>query len=171
LRVVRDDPAAQWLPSRRHFALTRLMALIRSRFPTPPRADVDRFLFAIDRDQTTAEQYAISIWIFLTASCYVAAFLPPRWIAVAPLIAVLGIQVIITLSGIIGPLGENHLTRTSVILLAVLIATSLYLALQPTVFRYVAWFFLGVVVLNFVAFLVMLALRSRVREMEQRCGI
>jgi hypothetical protein len=167
---VRDDPAAQWLPSRRHFALTQLAALIRGRFPTPPRADVDHFLFAIDRDQTNAEQYAMSLWVPLTASCYVAAFLPLRWIAVAPVVAVLGIQALITLMGIIGPLGENHLRRNSATLLAVLIATSLYVALQPTPFRYVAWFFLAVVVLNFLAFLVMVALRSRVRGLEQRCG-
>lgn len=170
MRFVRDDPAAQWLPARRHFALTRLMALIRGRFPTSPPADVDGFLFAIDRDQTTAEQYAISVWISLTASCYVAAFLPIRWMAVAPVIAIFAIQVIIALLGLIGPLGENHLTRNSVTLFSLLIATSLYLAFQPTPFRYVAWSFLTVVVLNFLAFLVMLALRGQVRELEQRCG-
>ena len=170
MRAVRDDPAARWLPARRHFALTRLMALIRGRFPTSPPADVDHFLFAIDRDQTNAEQFAMSVFVFLTATCEVAAFLPMRWLAAAPIIAVLGLQVIITISGI-GRLGQDHLTRTSATLLIILIATSLYLALQPTPLRYVAWFFLAVVVLDFVAFLVMLALRKQVREMEQRCGI
>ena len=170
MRAVRDDAAAQWLPSRRHFALARLTALIRSGFPTRPRTDVDHYLFAIDRDQTNAEQYAMSVLVFVTATCDVAAFLPLRWIAVAPVIAVVGIQVIITLSGI-GRLGQNHLTRSSGILLGILIVASTYVALQPTLLRYVAWFFLAVVVLDFLAFLVMLSLRKKVREMEQRCGI
>ena len=170
MRAVRDDAAAQWLPSRRHFALTQLIGLIRGRFPTRPRTDVDHFLFAIDRDQTTSEQYAMSIWIFLTATCYAAAFLPPRWMAAAPVVAVLAIQVIISASGI-GRLGENHLSRNSAILLGIVTAISVYLALQPTPFRYVAWFFLAVVVADFVAFLVMLALRGHVRELEQHCGI
>jgi hypothetical protein len=170
LRAVRDNPAARWLPARRHFALARLVAFIRSRFPTAPRTDVDRFLFAIDRDQTNAEQFAMAILVFATATCEIAAFLSIHWLAAAPVIAVLGIQAIITVSGI-GRLGQDHLTRTSSILLTILIAISAYLALQPTPFRYVAWFFLAIVVLDFLAFLVMLALRKQVREMEQRCGI
>jgi hypothetical protein len=37
--------------------------------------------------------------------------------------------------------------------------------------RYVAWFFFAVIVCNSLAWLIMMMLRNRVRELEQRCGI
>ena len=79
MTAYRDCPEARWFPSRYRFALPRLIAYVRSRFPTRPRTDVDHIMLTIDRDQTVGEQYPISVWMLTSGTCYVAAILPVRW--------------------------------------------------------------------------------------------
>ena len=79
----------------------------------------------------------------------------------------------IRITGSISAMGSvraNHLRRNSMALFGLMIIASAWFALQPGPARFVAWFFLAVVGLNAIACLVMIALRSSVRELEQRCG-
>jgi hypothetical protein len=168
VRVVRDCPAAKWFPSRHRFALVRLMAFLRGKFRTPPRTDVDHIMLTIHRDQTAFEQYLLSAWFVVTATCYFAALLPPRWIAASLPLAALSIQLTIVLSGI-GSLRGNHLRRNSAALFAAMTIASAYFALQTSPVRYVAWFFLATLVLNGVASVIMILLRDSVMKLEQQC--
>ena len=121
------------------------------------------------KDQTVGEQYPISVWMLASVTCYVAAILPVRWWPAAPFIAIGLMQLAIVSAGIIGRLHENHLHRTSMFLFALMFIASAWFAMSGSPVRYVAWFFLGVAALNAMAFLVMMALRKSVRELEQRC--
>jgi len=170
VNAVRDCPAAKWFPSRHHFALARMFAFVRSQFPVRARTDVDHILTSFDRDQSALEQYAISIWIFVTSSCYIAAVLPTRWMVAAPVIAALAAQVVTGSVSVIGSVRANHLRRNSMVLFGLMIIASAYFAMQPALVRYVAWSFLTVVVLNAIAWIAMIALRNSVRELEERCG-
>ena len=169
MTAYRDCPEARWFPSRYRFALPRLIAYVRSGFPTRPRADVDHIMLTIDRDQTVGEQYPISVWMLASVTCYVAAVLPVRWWPVAPFIAIVLMQLTIVSVGIIGPLHENHLHRTSMSLFGLMFIASAWFAMSKSPVRYVAWFFLGIAGLNAMAFLVMIALRKSVRQLERRC--
>ena len=55
-------------------------------------------------------------------------------------------------------------------LFGLMIIASAWFAMQSGLVRYVAWFFLAVVLLNAIAWVAMIALRNSVRELEQRCG-
>ena len=169
MNAVRDCPAAQWFPSRHRYALGRLFAFVRSHFPVRPRSDVDHILLAIEPDQAAVEQYTIAIWIFVTLTCYIATFLPARWMVTAPVIAALAVQIVTGSLSRIGSVRANHLRRNSIILFGLMIIASAHFATHPTLVRYVAWFFLAVVILNAIAWLVMIALRDSVRELERRC--
>jgi hypothetical protein len=169
MNAVRDCPAAKWFPSRHRFALARMFAFVRSHFPLRTRTDVDHILMSIDRDQSALEQYAIAIWVFVTLTSYIAAVLPIRWIVVAPVIAALAVQIVTGSISAIGSVRANHLRRNSMALLGLMIVASAYFATQPGIIRYPAWFFLAVVILNAIAWLVMIAFRNSVRELERRC--
>ena len=167
MNAVRDCPDAKWFPSRYHFALARLIAFVRAHFPIRARTDVDHILLAIDDGQTAVEHYCVSIWLLVTATCYIAAVLPPRWAAAALPLGAAAIQLTIALIGTIG--SGHHLRRNSLLLFGLMIIASAYFAIRNSPVRYVAWFFLGILILNSLAWLTMLALGNAVRRLEQRC--
>ena len=170
MNAVRDCPEAKWFPSRHRFALARMFAFVRSQFPVRPRADVDHILISMHPDHSAIEQYAIAIWFFVTLTGYIAAVLPLRWMVSAPLIAALAVQIVTGSISAMGSVRANHLRRNSMTLFGLMIIASAWFAMQPGLVRYVAWFFLAVVAFNAIAWLVMIALRNSVRELEQRCG-
>jgi len=170
VKAVRDCPAAKWFPSRHRFALARLLAFMRSHFPVTPRTDVDHILTSMHPDQSALEQYAIAIWFYVTLTCYIATVLPMRWIVTAPLIAALAVQIVTGSISAMGSVRANHLRRNSMALFGLMIIASAWFVMEPGLVRYVAYFFLAVVVLNAIAWLAMIALRNSVRELEQRCG-
>lgn len=169
MKALRDCPAAKWFPSRHHFALARLFAFVRSQFRVRPRSDVDHILISIHPDHSALETYTVAIWFYVTLTCYIAAILPTRWIVTAPLIAAMAVQVLTASIGAMGSVRTNHLRRNSMALFGLMIIASAYFAMQPGIVRYIAWFFLAVVLLNAIIWLAMIALRNSVRELEQRC--
>ncbi len=176
MRVVRDCPQAQYLPSRCRFALARLLAFAAWRFRSSAAARVDRVAHALDRDQSAVENYSVAIWFVVTLACYLVFLLPfraPFDILAAVVIAPLSVQIAIPfLGGAFTLMGmKNNVTIMSVTIMSVMIALSLYLATAAAPVRFVAWFFLFVVALNSVAWLMLLTLRGRIRELEKRCGI
>jgi hypothetical protein len=59
----------------------------------------------------------------------------------------------------------------SVTIMSVMIAISSYLATATEPVRLVAWFFLFIVALNAIAWLILLPLGDRIRELEKQCGV
>src|SRR4051794_21762234 len=70
--TIRNRPEARWLPSRHRFALFRLYALLRLVSAKPEQTEAELVL-PIERDQSAHEQYAVALWIYVTAVAYVAA--------------------------------------------------------------------------------------------------
>ena len=176
MRVVRDCPRAQDLPSRYHFALARLLSFAASRFRSPAAAPVDRVVYALDRDQSGVENYSVAIWFVVTLACYLGFLLPlraPFNILAAIVIAPLSVQIAIPLFGgaftLMGM--KNNVTIVSAAIMSVMIAMSSYLATATEPVRLVAWFFLIIVALNAIAWLILLPLRDHIRELEKRCGV
>ena len=168
MKIVRDDPAARWLPSRHRFALARLIAFILFRVEDsrPRLSSVDHLLLAIDRDQSAIENYFLSIWFIVMAVCYIAAALPlPAAISfiVAVPLATIAMQIPIC-AGV-------PMQVSSVGFMLLLFSESAYYASTASAVRYVAWFSLIIMVMNTMAWLVMIFLRHEVRELERRCGI
>ncbi|HEY8131541.1 MAG TPA: hypothetical protein VII12_06580 [Thermoanaerobaculia bacterium] len=168
MKALRDCPAARWLPSRHRFALARLIAFLRLRAEAsrPRPADVDHEILVIDRDQTAIEHYAVSAWIFLTIVCYIAAMLPlPMGVAFVAALPLSGVAVQIPTYTFAGRKVNSVLT------MVLMIVASSYFGMAASPVRYVAWFFFAVIAFNAAAWLIMMLMRDRVLELEQRCGI
>lgn len=167
MKIVRDCPVATRLPARHHFALTRLLAFL---WRSPRELDVDRLILAIDPDQSAAENYVVSIWLFVTVTCYAASVLP---LPLAIPFASIAIQIPFPFFGGILTLAkfENNLKLNTVFFAILMLALSAYFGMVRSPVRFVAWLFFGVVTLNVLAWAVMLLMRDSVRELERQCGI
>jgi hypothetical protein len=161
----------KWLPSRHRFALMRLVGfLLSNRRPPVPRP-LSPVIYVIDRDQSAIETYGLSIVYFTVTTCYIAALLPPRAFLAAIPLAFIAIQLPICVSGaLILPKWRNNEATNSAMLMALIIAASLYFATRPSWVRFVAFAFLALVAANALAAAVMFALRDKVREQERRCA-
>ena len=165
MNIVRDRPAAKWLPSRHRFALARLaaFAMLLSRHPqrsegSPPH----RLILAVDRDQSAIENYAAAIWFLATTTCFIAAFVP---LPVAFPLAFVAVQLPICATGLV----FNNRRLNSAFLMLCGTAAALYFATTSSWVRFAAYIFLGVLALDAVAAVVLWLLRGRVRAAEQRC--
>ena len=159
MRIVRDREDARWLPTRFRFALFRLAAFVKMTF-TPPR-ERRGIIIAIDRDQSTIENYAMSIWFMTTIICFLAAVVP---VIAAILLSTLAVQLPIYVAG-----GGQRVNSKVLMSLAAIAAA--YLAMSRSWIRFAAWQFLAFVMLNAIAALIMLLFRGAVRRMEARCGL
>lgn len=178
MKFVRDCPEARLLPSRFHFALSRLLAMTRS-YSAPPGPDVDRVVYAIDRHQNAAEHYAVSIWVTVSVACYIASALPLQPAAAAAASLVLGpivAQVPIVVVGVLVLLFNRGKMRegvgiNSAACMTLFFLASAYFAQRRSPVRFVAWFFFVVVALNALAWVILTLMRKRIRQMETQCGI
>lgn len=183
MRVVRDRADARGLPSRRHFALTRLIALVRMQQRLP--ISQHGLILPMDRDQSAAENYGISIWIVLTVSCYVTYRLAQRLpLALAALLSIPAAAALIevpiyVVGAVFIPLWnavrkrriENNIRLNSVVMMTLLIAAAAYFATVPSWVSIPAWLFLGIAAMNAIAAAILRLLRGRVLELERRCGL
>jgi hypothetical protein len=197
MQVVRDRPAAKWLPSRHRFALAQLIAFIvlwwrgRAAAPFPSASDAQRnpslmgppehIVLALDRDQSAIEQYSVALWYLVSVTCFTAALLPlpvPTALAAACVIIAVAFHIPMVISGtLIGPIrrwlrpeasADNHHYLAILYMTPALLA-SLYFAVSHSWARWIAWIFLGLVCVNAVARVIFWMLRERVRAAEQRC--
>lgn len=174
MRIVRDRAEARWLPSRHRYALARLIAFVMLRGSRPERRP--GLILAIDRDQSALENVAISAWIILTTTCYLAAPLRGAWKLFALPLAFVALQLPLYLMGAVllpllgRPLYAYNHRINSMFLWVLLILASSYFATTPGIARYVAYLFFAVLGLNACAALVLLAMRGKVAEWEARCG-
>ena len=159
MRFVRDRDDARWLPTRFHFALFRLIAIVRMSLMEPRTRP--GIIVAVDRYQSTVESYTISVWYFVTVSCFFSAVMP-LWaaIAVASLVVQLPIYVVGRGQGV-----------NSIILMSSATLAAAYLITQQTWLRFVAAQFLAILALNAIAALILLPMRGTIRKLEARCGL
>jgi hypothetical protein len=176
MKVVHDLRAVL-VPSRRRFALAKLIAFVRASIarerPTPPGV---RVALEIDRDQDAAEMYTVAVWYTLTIAIYVAAFVPlhaPFAIAVSIAVTPWLVQFPFYISGGAVPAMRNRDNRTlsSVWMMSLLTVASAFVAMTSNPAHYVAWFFFAVLAINGISAAIMWLLRDRVRELEARCGL
>lgn len=189
MRMVWDRPEARWLPSRFRFALFRLFAWCRFHAGRTQSQRIGRLALAIDRDQSTVEQYSIATWILLTLSCYLAAFLTSMWhlaqpwraltIVLTPLLAAVLVEIIFHASGAVavplwnamtGSRIENNIRLNSLVHMTFLFAVSAYFASMPGWVRPIAWIALSLFVMNGVAAVVLFAMRRRLDALEREYG-
>jgi len=159
----------RWLPSRHHFALARLIALVMLKTTRPSPRNADRVVFAVDRHQSTIENYAVSIWFLITMTCYIAALLPlsaPVAVVTAFPLAMIAIQIAVVAGGLL----VRSMRANAFVMMLGGVTASLHFATRATWARFAAYAFLGVVALNAVAYVVMWLLRDHVRELELRCA-
>ena len=176
MNFVTDHPEAHWLPSRRHFALARLIAYAKLRGAPPAANNAEHLILPIDRDQTAAEMNGVAIWVFITTVCYIAAALPLIWpAAIVVAIPIAAIALHFPIVGI-GPIvrmmiGDgDHIKIISVITMTLLVIASSYVAASSSWARYAAWFFFAVLIVNGAAAIVVWLLRGGIRAAEERCA-
>jgi hypothetical protein len=170
VKIVRDH-GAKWLPSRHHHALAKLIAFAvcrAARNEASPTVST-RYALAIDRDQSTIENFAIAAWISLTALIETAVLLPFRpWLSL--LIALLAtpwlLQVPLYTVGIVF---ANRKLTSAATFMALVIASS-FVAMMPAPARFVAWIFFAVLALNATAWVIVQLLRKPMAALEERCG-
>jgi len=170
IEAIRNQPEARWLPSRHRFAAFRLYALLRL-LTVRPEAIEGEDVLPIDRDQSAHEQYTVAAWVYLTAVGYVTALLPlvtPLAIVIALPVAAVALHVPLLLLGVVLPRWTPHESVHAKVLMTVLAAVSLWFAQHAGWPRFIAWLFLGVLAMNGLAALCVLALRGTVARMERR---
>jgi len=177
VNVVVDRPEARLLPSRHHFALARLLAYVRLRGTRSAASQPEEHLILpIERDQTAAEMNGIAIWVFATASCYIAAGLPlalPIAVLAAIPLAAIAIHLPIVVGGpilrlIVGD--RDHVKIVSAITMAMLLIASSWVAMSGSWARFAAWFFFAILALNGIAAIMLWLMRGAVRAAEERCA-
>ncbi len=109
-------------PSRHHFALARLLALVAS------------------RDLSAIENYAVAIWFYLTTVCYIG--IAVSWLAAIPLAVVA-----VTLPVLSGAGAKAN----GFILMLLQFLASAHFAMNAGPIRYVAWLFIVVLCMNAIA--------------------
>ena len=119
----------------------------------------------MDRDQSAAEHYSIAVWLVITATCYFAAVVP---LGAAIPLAIVALQLLICIVGLT-PL-QNNVNVNSALVMVVMVVASSYFGVAPSPVRYAAWFFFAILILNVVAWMILMLMRDSVREMEQQCG-
>jgi hypothetical protein len=175
VRIVRGRADARWLPSRHDHALFRLYAYLRLRRARPEQRDV---ILIVDRHQSNPETWIVMSWLIVTMACYLAATLFARWpvpiaIAVSVPIAIVLMEVPLLVWGLtIGPVArtitrrEDWIRFNSIVVMSLFTIASAYFATRPAWVRFVAWQFLGVLVLNGVAAVIVFALRGSIAKLE-----
>jgi len=186
LNIARPQAAVPWIPSRHRYALFRLIAYLRlARTPAESCVRDERRVLAIDRDQSSVETYTIAVFVWLLVAAFVTAMLSNRLIlpvaiaASIPLAALLfsvavvvtGIAIAPALHALGLPRGASDIVPNTWVFLTSVFLASSYFALSSGWVRYPAWLFLAVVAMNGAASVVLLLLRTRVREAEARCVV
>jgi ABC-type multidrug transport system fused ATPase/permease subunit len=170
VRVIRDRDEARWLPSRHHFALAKLIAMIVMKPASRAESSI-KLIYAIDRDQSMVENYAVAMWLYVTGAAYLmAATHPAAWILM-PWLAGFLIHAPCFLIGWIAGLfdAEDNRKLNGVLTMGMMLIASSYFATTTSPVRFIAWFFLSIMALNAIAAVVMWMLRGTAAAMERRC--
>lgn len=190
MKVISDNPAARWFPSRRRFALGKLIAFAALRWhcarpqlqSAPDGGNSPHIVRAVDRDQDAMEIYSVAILRFAVTTCFVASFLPmPAPLAI--LLAVL-LDPLLTLIPcfVIGRLfmsrwaawrkreTVNFQSENGAALMTLAIAASVGLVWRNGWARPVGALFLVIVMINALASIAVRILKTAIAQLEERCA-
>ena len=175
MRAVRNRADARWAPSRFHFAIFRLAALIiGSRVPVEHR---DGEVLVIERNQNSIESYLVSAWIVITLSAYTQSLLarPIGWVAAAiiavPVVMAL-MQVMIIAAFIVLPApASDHTRLNGAVLMTGFAALSAWIATTSLWSRYVGMLFLAILAVNGVAAVATRLLRAKIAAADRARGV
>ena len=181
MKLLHGCPEMEWMPSRHHFALFRLISWLRlSQSDIPTERDC---ILSIHQDQSGPELMCVGFWTLGTTTCFVAALLPglalPAALAVALPAAWIALQLALFVTGlVIAPMaraiarrpGNNNLGINSFSMMSMLVAASLWFSMHRTWVRFIAWQFLLAVALNALAAAVLFLFRERVARLEGSFG-
>ena len=175
LKLVRDCPQARNLPSRRRYALARLVALLAFRRTAQVPAGVDRVVYGIDPDHDPTENYFVGSMYAMLMVAFTAAALPfgrAMSIIVAAVLSPLTLQLPIFIAAVFSRFRKGDFRRwQAAVHLGIIAAFSAYFARTDSAVRYLAWAFLILVAANAIAAVIMFFTRDTVRRMEAECGI
>lgn len=189
MRLVRDRPVVRLFPSRRRFALSKLIAYARLRVrrsgtgPERHREDERRHtVLAIDRDQSAVEAYFVGGLHFAVCTCFLASCMPLRlpwsllcaavlepWIVLIPCFLT---------GGLIMPLWSSLRKRSTVhfepanamVLMTLAMAASVAMIMQGGWVLPVGALFLGMATLNAGASVTLRLLSASIDGWEKRCA-
>jgi hypothetical protein len=176
MKIVRGRRDARWLPSRHNFALFRLAAYLRACTANPQPADV---ILIVDRHQSAFENYAVSVWVLLTLTCFVAASLFASWPVPIALTVALPVAAFAThapwaiVSGLLAPFrlsDVTHLRIQSCAMMSCLLVTAGWFVTEASWVRFAAWQFLAFAILNAFAAAIFFFLRDPVSRLENALG-
>jgi hypothetical protein len=167
VKVVQGRAEARWLPSRHRFAMFKLFAFFRMRTAAPQPQE--GLVLIVDRDQTAFEHHAMSLWMVLTVTCYLAATVFASWpLLLALVVAFLLAPTVIHVPMLsIGALTRGHRWLNTFLLMTVFVAAAAYFARFQTWVRFAAWQVLGFIALNAIAALIVYLLRGAIAELER----
>lgn len=190
IRLIPDQPFVRLFPSRRRFALSRLIAFAVLRVQClrrPPQSqlpyagDQGRGVLAIDRDQDAIETYSVGILHTVVCTSFLAAQIPVA-LPLAVLLAALIEPPLVLLccfitGGLIMPRwmafrrqGNDHFAHANgVVLMALAAAASIWMVQQPRWLAPIGTIFLAIVILNACASVVVRLLSRTIDRWEQRC--
>ncbi len=187
VKVIRDQPYARWFPSRRRFALTKILAfaLLRTLSSNGAPAPSDtaggkRIVLGLDRDHDSFEIYSAASLHFVVLTCFMASFIPlppPLSILLAaffePLLALLlcfaGALVMSRWTALRGRSRVGFAPGNSVVLMALAIAASFYLLWRNGWAAPVGGLFLTIVIINAIASIAVRFLQPTIARLEERC--
>jgi hypothetical protein len=185
--VLRDRPVAAGFPSRRRFALSRLLAFASLRrrcarqSQTPVVAGAPHIVLVIDRDQSALEIYSVAFLHFAVFTTFIATFIPlplPLSITLAALVEPVAAQIpCFIVGGFLMPRWAAWRKRDTIdfqdengfVLMLLAAAVSVYLVRLQGWTRPVGLLFLGLLGLNAVASVIARAFRNAILSLEQRC--
>lgn len=183
MKVVRDRADARWLPSRFDFALFRLLAYFRLKTLKPePRAGI---VMSVERHQSAAETYTVSMLVFAVLTSFVASMiatalpLGSACVLAVPATAVL-ISVQIVLTGVaVTPVvrrimrldGKFRQAVNGVVLSAIAITAAVLLTLGTSPLRHVGTVYLAVIGTNAVASVVVFLMQGSIAAAERPYGV
>jgi hypothetical protein len=172
VRLIRNHCEARWLPSRFHFATGRLIAWFLYR--RTRKREQPGVILAVDRYQNQFESYIVAVGLLAASTCYAAAALNhvvhPAVAAVLALpTASIALQIAMNLSAAASALLrlKYPLRVNSIILMATVVAASVYFAISHSWARMVGRTFLALVALNALVAVASWPLRGRFAELER----
>lgn len=183
MTIVRDRADARWLPSRFNFALFKLFAFARLKMAKPePQPGL---ALAIERNQSAAENYAVTIVVFIVLAAFVASLLATSLpfgtacLVAVPTTAVLINVQVVGVGAILIPF-VRKLTRSrpeigialnSAITAMFVTAAAAFLAVSDSSVRHFGTAFLILIAANAVAAIIVFVLQRPIADAERAYGV
>jgi hypothetical protein len=170
VKVIREQAAARWLPSRHRFAIFRLGAYALYRASSKRKQP--GLALGIDRDQSAAESYTVAVWVMGFSTCFLFALLDRVLVTtaaaiLAPVAAAAALQVFVVAPGFVKSLRERDNTGlNSFITMLAMTVTAIYLAQDDRWVRVVAWSFLCCLAANALAWIITRLMAGRFAAAE-----